>query len=154
MPDAPISSASPTGSGLTGADAVGVLQALFEGSSVGLGVWDRELRYRLVNPALAEMNGLAPDAHLGRTIQDVLGALGEELAGVTIDREIVEGDQAVVLFETRLDGVAAQGLNHLELTADGRVRALTVFFRPLASLQRIAEVIGRHMERRFGPPPE
>jgi hypothetical protein len=29
----------------------------------------------------------------------------------------------------------------------------SVFFRPLASLEKVAQVIGRHMEARFGPPP-
>jgi hypothetical protein len=31
------------------------------------------------------------------------------------------------------------------------VGELAVFFRPLAALQLIAEVIGSHMQRRFGP---
>jgi hypothetical protein len=31
---------------------------------------------------------------------------------------------------------------------------LTVFFRPLAAMQLVAEVIGGHVAQRFGPPPE
>jgi hypothetical protein len=34
------------------------------------------------------------------------------------------------------------------------VGELTVFFRPLAAMQLVAEVIGGHMAQRFGPPPE
>lgn len=83
----------------------------------------------------------------------LFGVLQQELDPIEVDREIVEGDQAVVTFETGIGGMRAQGLNHLELGEDGRVRELTVFFRPLASLQRIAEVVGRHMQERFGPPP-
>ena len=37
---------------------------------------------------------------------------------------------------------------------DGLVGELTVFFRPLAAMQLVAEVIGGHMAQRFGPPPE
>jgi hypothetical protein len=31
---------------------------------------------------------------------------------------------------------------------------LAVFFRPLAAVHLVAEVIGGHMAQRFGPPPE
>ena len=95
-------SGSARGHALSGADAVAVLSALFEGSSMGLGVWDRDLRYRLVNPALARMNGLAPEDHVGRTVQDVLGDLGGRLA--TIFGRIMETGEphvdAEVLGET------------------------------------------------------
>ena len=37
------------------------------------------------------------------------------------------------------------------MPADGLVGDLTVFFRPLAALQQIAQVIGGRMEGRFGP---
>jgi ketosteroid isomerase-like protein len=84
----------------------------------------------------------------------LFGVLEQELDGIEIDREIIEGDQAVVTFETGLEGLRAQGLNHLQLGSEGRVTELTVFFRPLASLAKIAEVIGRHMEARFGPRPD
>src|SRR3712207_8573817 len=56
------------------------------------------------------------------------------------------GDQAVVTFETAIAGMRAQGLNQLRLGAGGEVKELTVFFRPLASLQKIAEVVGRSEE--------
>ena len=79
--------------------------------------------------------------------------LQQELDGIEVDREIIEGDQAIVTFTTGQAGARAQGRNHLELDDQGQVRELTVFFRPLASLEKIAEVIGRHMEARFGAPP-
>ncbi len=82
MADAP-ARAQPSAHGLarlSPAEAAAVLGALFAASDVGLGVWDRELRYRAVNDALAEVNGIAPAEHLGRTVQDVLGTLGDELA--------------------------------------------------------------------------
>ncbi|MCY1059763.1 PAS domain-containing protein [Nannocystis sp. SCPEA4] len=43
------------------------LDALFEGASVGLALLDRELRYVRVNRALALLNGVSPESHLGRT---------------------------------------------------------------------------------------
>ena len=91
----------------------------------------------------------------GTEIADFLfGVLAEELAEMTITDEIVEGDRAVVLFETGIRDRAAQGLNVVSLDEAGSVRELTVFFRPLASLALIAEVVGARMAERFGPPPE
>ena len=91
--------------------------------------------------------------HGAEVARFLFGVLQEELDGIEVEREIIEGDQVVVTFETGLAGLRAQGLNHLELGPDGEVRELTVFFRPLESLQKVAEVVGRHMEARFGPPP-
>ena len=91
----------------------------------------------------------------GKQIADFLfGVLAEELGDMTITDEIVEDDRAVVLFQTSIRGRAAQGLNVVRLDASGAVRELTVFFRPLASLALIAEVVGARMAERFGPPPE
>ncbi len=90
----------------------------------------------------------------GKQIADFLfGVLAEELGDMAITDEIVEDDRAVVLFETSIGDRSAQGLNVVRLDASGAVRELTVFFRPLASLALIAEVVGARMAERFGPPP-
>jgi hypothetical protein len=84
------------------------------------------------------------------TARFLFGVLSEELGSIEVTAEIVEGDRAVVLFETELRGVPAQGLNVIETSA-GEIRDLTVFFRPLPALQLVAEVIGARMAERFGP---
>jgi DNA-binding CsgD family transcriptional regulator len=50
-----------------------MLTALFDAVPLGFGVLDQEFRYRAVNQALATMNRVAPQAHLGKTIRDVIG---------------------------------------------------------------------------------
>jgi transcriptional regulator with PAS, ATPase and Fis domain len=40
---------------------------------VGVAILDDQLRFRTVNPALAQMNGVAQSQHLGKTLDDVLG---------------------------------------------------------------------------------
>jgi PAS domain S-box-containing protein len=52
----------------------GLLSALFQSSTVGVGVFDRQFRYRAINDALASMNGIPASAHLGKTIHVVLGS--------------------------------------------------------------------------------
>jgi hypothetical protein len=66
----------------------------------------------------------------------------------------VEGNKSAILFETALRGQRAHRLNVAGYLPDGLVGELTVFFRPLAAMQLVAEVIGGHMAQRFGPPPE
>ncbi len=84
----------------------------------------------------------------------LFGILTRELAPFELAGEIVEGDTSVVLFETALRGQRAHGLNVVKYQADGLAAEVTVFFRPLAAMQLVAEVIGGHMAQRFGPPPE
>jgi len=50
-----------------------MLTGLFDAFLLGIAVLDTELCYRAVNEALAAMNRVAPQAHLGKTIRDVIG---------------------------------------------------------------------------------
>jgi hypothetical protein len=85
----------------------------------------------------------------------LFGVLIQELTPFELTDEIVEGDKNVILFETSLRGQCAHGLNVVKYQPDGLVTELTVFFRPLAAMQLVADVIGGHMAQRFGtPPPE
>ena len=82
----------------------------------------------------------------------LFGVLRDELSEIKLTDEIIEHDRAVVLFETGIQGLAAQGLNVIRLDEDNQIRELTVFFRPLATLARISDVIGARMAAEFGPP--
>lgn len=48
-----------------------VLDALFSSAPIGLAIWDRDLRFVRVNDSLAEMNGLPPEQHVGRSPADL-----------------------------------------------------------------------------------
>lgn len=49
-----------------------LLETLFMRAPIGLGFWDRKLRFVRVNQALADMNGFPAHEHPGRTIADLL----------------------------------------------------------------------------------
>ncbi len=76
-----------------------LLDTVFRGAPIGLAFVDRELRFVRVNEALAAMNRVPIDAHLGRTVSEVLGdraslaiPLFEEVlrtGAPLLDREIV-----------------------------------------------------------------
>jgi hypothetical protein len=118
---------------LAGSDVASILDSLSDDVKIQMAVYDEPLR------------GKASAAFL-------FGVLTDELAPFELLSEIVEGDKSVVLFETSLRGVPAHGLSVVEYQSDGLVGELTVFFRPLAVLGLLADVVGGHMERRFGPP--
>jgi hypothetical protein len=87
------------------------------------------------------------------TAEFLFGVLTQELTPFELVGEIVEAEESVVLFETSLRGEPAHGLNVVVYRPDGLVGELTVFFRPLAALALVAEVVGAHMAKRFDRPP-
>ena len=91
----------------TPTDAYAILDALFANAPLGLAFWDTELRYRKVNAALAEINGIAPDDHLGHRPVDLLGDLGREVEPVL--RQVLETSKPVVELAFEGETPAAPG---------------------------------------------
>src|SRR4051795_13605903 len=52
--------------------SLALLDTLFATAPVGLAFFDRELRYTRINEALASMNGMTVEEHLGRSIPEIL----------------------------------------------------------------------------------
>src|SRR4051812_22130676 len=77
------------------------LDTLFETAPLGIGLWDRDLRYVRVNDWLAEIHGVPAAAHVGRTIGEVAGELGASVettirgvvdTGVPVRDRLVSGE--------------------------------------------------------------
>jgi PAS domain S-box-containing protein len=73
------------------------LAAVVDGSPIGISVFDRDLRFVRVNPALAALNGLSPSEHIGKTLADVVPAAGEQLERPY--REALSSGKPAVDFE-------------------------------------------------------
>lgn len=56
-----------------------LLDSLFDNAPLGLGIWDSHLRYMRVNNALAEINGLPAEAHIGKTVAELLPGLDKSV---------------------------------------------------------------------------
>jgi formate hydrogenlyase transcriptional activator len=56
-----------------------LLTAFFSAANVGLAIVDTQLKYQVVNDALAEMNGIPAEAHLGKSVRDVLGSAAKHI---------------------------------------------------------------------------
>src|SRR3546814_10582383 len=71
------------------------LQAVYDGAPVGLAFVDRDLRYKMLNRKLAQMNGRPMEDHIGRTVSQMIPELFP----------IVEG-----YIRRALNGEATQGV--------------------------------------------
>ena len=56
-----------------------VIDTLFESTHNGIGLWDRQLRFRRVNPALAAIIGLPAEAPIGRRLREVVPGLADAM---------------------------------------------------------------------------
>ena len=119
---------------MTSADAVAVLDAMFAGSSMGLAVWDRELRFRLINQALADINGPPPEAHIGRTVEEVLGPLGA--AEAEVFRSVMTSGTPVLDHEVTGETPSAPGVQ----------RRWRASYYPIRDGQRILGIAGTVVE--------
>ena len=74
-----------------------LLDALYGSAPVGLGYWDRDLRYVRVNEALAQINERSAEDHVGRTFREVVPQLADDLE--VIARRVLETGQAAIGLE-------------------------------------------------------
>src|SRR5688572_6423686 len=76
------------------------LSTIYQTSPVGLTFIDRDLRYVSINDHLAAINGLPADAHVGRTVREVLpGNLGFQVEALL--SRVLESGEPIVDVETR-----------------------------------------------------
>ncbi len=83
------------------------LNTLLVSAPVGIGFWDRDLRFVRVNDALAAINRATPEEHVGRTLADVLPGLGERLE--PLYRSVLETGEPIVHTESTDDAGRAIG---------------------------------------------
>lgn len=62
-------------------EAHALLDTIYATAPIGLGFWDRDLRFVRVNQRLAEINGLPPEAHIGKTPAELLPGI-ENIEGL------------------------------------------------------------------------
>ncbi|MDQ3066371.1 MAG: PAS domain-containing protein [Actinomycetota bacterium] len=83
------------------------LDTLLVSAPVAIGFWDRELRFVRVNDALAELNGVSIEDHVGRTLAEVLPELGPRLE--PLYQQVLESGEPVIHTESTDDRGSALG---------------------------------------------
>ncbi len=88
-------------------ESLALLDTLLENAPIGLGFLDVNLRFARLNNALAVINGVSREAHLGRTIQEVLPDLEPEVAGLF--KTVLHTGKAIIDREVSGETRAAPG---------------------------------------------
>ncbi|OUL29889.1 hypothetical protein BV372_22625 [Nostoc sp. T09] len=84
-----------------------LLDTLFNNAPLGIGIWDEKLRYVRLNEALAEINGLPQEVHIGMTVAELLPEVDAEV--MTAFRHVVETGESIVAQEASGETPAAPG---------------------------------------------
>lgn len=79
----------------------------------------------------------------------LLSAVFPVLEGFHYTDQVESGDTAVLAFSARVGDRDVDGIDLLRFDAEGKVRELTVYVRPLSGLQKLAETM---MARMANPP--
>ena len=66
------------------------------------------------------------------------------------EREILQGDNAMLEFTTNLDGIHLNGVDIIHCDAEGRIDDFKVMVRPLKGVNKIHEMMGAMLERLKG----
>jgi PAS domain S-box-containing protein len=136
----------------TTADAIALLNTLFESAPIGLAYLDLELRYVRVNDALAAINGVPAADHVGRTVPEVVPNVdpavmtalrrvletGEPMANIEVDAEMparpgVKGTWLEGFYPVRGHDGEILGMGAVVLDITGRKAAEAERERALAA---------------------
>ncbi|OGP94084.1 MAG: hypothetical protein A2157_03615 [Deltaproteobacteria bacterium RBG_16_47_11] len=132
------------------------LETIYDSAPVGLCVFNSQLTYRRINKRMAEINGVLPEDHIGRTPWEVVPDLADQAEGVL--RQIIETGKPVLNVEISGETPAQQGvlrtwLEHwlpLKDTA-GNVIGVNVVAEEITERKRAEEetnILNRDLRRR------
>jgi len=129
------------------------IQTLYAASPVGLGFIDRSMRYVRVNDALAQINGVPPADHIGRTVEEVLGKEIWNMVKPTYHR-VFKGE---TILNMEVEGVLPANPRHLRYflvsycpvrTAGGETLGAAISVQETTELRKAQEEL-RLSEARF-----
>lgn len=78
-----------------------------------------------------------------------LAAAGQTLGNASFRyvRELVDGENALLEFETELDGVHVNGIDLIRFDADGMIADFKVMVRPLKAVNKVWEAMAAQLKR-------
>ena len=131
------------------AKAHALLDALLEMAHIGFAFLDRELRYVLINKKLAEMNGFAVDAHIGKRVHDIVPTLVPAIQ-IVVD-QIVETGQSLKDHEFSTENASAPGVKRYwdeswypMKDSSGEITGFGVVVEEITERKRATEAVSRN----------
>lgn len=88
-----------------------MLEAAYRAAPIGLAVIDAQMRFMWINERLAEMNGASVEAHIGRTVQEMLPDL--TVQGEAALRRVFETGEALLDLEISGETPAQPGVHRI-----------------------------------------
>ncbi len=110
-------------------EAEGLLTIALEASPVGVGFVDERLRFVRLNRTLAELHDLPVEAHIGRSVRDVLAHLDLGIDLESVYRRVLESGAASTGIDVRVgEGATARSLmcSYYPVCIDGRIAGVGV----------------------------
>jgi len=89
------------------------IETIYQSAPIGLNVLDTDLRFVRINQRLAEINGLSVEAHLGRTVREVLPDLADTAEQLL--RTILATGESLLNVEITGETPAQQGIQRIWL---------------------------------------
>jgi len=84
------------------------IESIYQTAPVGLCVLDRDLRFLRVNEKLAEINGYPAEAHLGRTIRELVPGIADQAEALA--RSVMQNGDAALNIEVTGETPAQPGI--------------------------------------------
>jgi PAS domain-containing protein len=128
------------------------METMLEHAPAGLAVLDCDLRYVRLNSVLAEMNGLAIDEHIGKSIQDIVPDIAPAAEGPM--RQVMQTGQS--LLGLTFDGTTAAHPTvrrawradfHPRYDRDANLLGVTLIVLEITEQQRLANALRDSMRR-------
>jgi len=130
------------------AESLALLDTLQRHAPIGIGFMDRDYRYQRVNDELAAINGVPADAHLGRTVGEIVPAIFPQLEAIY--RRVLAGE-SVLNVENTGETPARPGEERHFLSSFYPVRRLTqevigigVFVAETTDRKRAEGILRKH----------
>jgi hypothetical protein len=81
-----------------------------------------------------------------------LAAAGQTLGNDSFRyvRELVDGENALLEFETEVDGIQVNGIDLIRFDTDGMIADFKVMVRPLKAVNKVWEQMAAQLERQRG----
>ncbi len=124
----------------------------FANAPIGLCYLDSDLRYRYINAWLADMNGISPEQHVGKTIHEVIKEVA--VAVVPQLRRVLETGEAVLDGEVEASTPGTDGerrvfrhSDHPALDSDGKIVGVSCVVQDVTELQFAESTLYEGLEK-------
>ena len=107
----------------------------------------RELTKLYLTAASQVFPGDSPGGAIGEESE---GGPGGEPTGFRYTRQVLDGNHAVLEFETTMDGISVNGVDIITCDDDGRIVEFKVMLRPMKAVEAVRDRMAAMLEKLGG----